>query len=352
MSVIEIHTSRPYSIRIENGVLKSCGEAILGVHRPCRVCIVTDDQVGLLYADAVSDSLEKAGFQTCTFTFPHGETSKSHETLLNLYAFLCEHSLTRSDLILALGGGVVGDLAGYAAATYLRGVSFVQMPTSLLAQIDSSVGGKTAVNIPQGKNLVGAFWQPILVLCDSDTLRTLPQDFFDDGMGEVVKYAAIRSPSMLEDILSGQARKHLSPIIAECIDIKRSIVEADELDTGERMLLNFGHTLGHAIEKVYGYGVYSHGKAVAMGMAMMTQASERMGFTRPGTLDKLLRSLDACGLPHHPDTDWQSLYEASLNDKKRDSDTIRIVLLRDIGEAEIVALSLPEYRSMLKSAFD
>ena len=209
--------------------------------------------------------------------------------------------LTRSDLVIALGGGVIGDLAGFAAASYLRGVKLIQIPTSLLAQVDSSVGGKVAVDLPQGKNLVGAFYHPKMVLIDPDVLDTLPQHFINDGMGEVIKYGCIKDAELFNSLCSHSSfedlKADLTDVITRCVDIKREVVEADQFDKGERMLLNFGHTLAHTIEQHYNYERESHGEAVGIGMYQITKIAEEKGLTAPRCAEKIKKALDIYGLP-------------------------------------------------------
>ena len=272
MKTITVHASQTYDIFIENGLLDACGTILKQTTKAQKAAIITDDTVEALYGARVRASLEKEGFEVIQFVFPHGELSKCSATLNQIYDFLCENSMTRTDCLVALGGGVVGDITGFAAATFLRGMDFVQIPTTLLAQVDSSVGGKTAIDLPGGKNLVGAFKQPVCVICDPRTLDTLPPEIFSDGMGEVIKYGMIRDAALF-DLVAAHTQESISAVleevIAACIAIKRDVVEADEFDTGERMILNYGHTLGHAIESYYHYETYSHGSAVAAGMCMM-----------------------------------------------------------------------------------
>lgn len=336
-----------YDILIEGGLLNRCGELISGVEKSRKCTIVTDDTVDGLYGDITEKSLEKNGFTVSRFVVPHGEESKSHEQLISLYNFLCKKDITRTDFLIALGGGVVGDLTGFCAATYLRGIDYVQIPTTLLAQVDSSVGGKTAVNIDSGKNLVGAFKQPSLVITDTDTLSTLSEEIFAEGMGEVVKYGMIRSLPLFEQLSSGESKKYLDEIIAECVSIKRDVVQNDEFDTGERMILNFGHTFAHAIEKAAGYGVVPHGKAVAMGMYMITAAAEKQGKVKKGTAEKLKNCLEANSLPFEYGISHDDLYRLSVGDKKRTSDKIRVVICTEPGTCEIVPLTLEEYKDLI-----
>ena len=297
MKTVEVKTGRPYNILIEHGIIDHAGEYIRPLTKAIRAVIISDTNVSPIYSQRVKNSLENNGFETSVFVFQAGESSKRLSTIEKMYTHLFEHNITRTDIIIALGGGVTGDMAGFAAATYLRGIDFVQIPTSLLAQVDSSVGGKTAVDLPTGKNLVGAFWQPILVLIDSDTLDTLPEKFFKDGLGEVVKYGCIRSESLFERLENENAKDFIDDIIFECVSIKRDVVEHDEHDTGERAILNFGHTLGHALEKLNNYENLTHGEAVSAGSAIITRISENNGLTAKGTAQRLENLLKKYELP-------------------------------------------------------
>lgn len=335
MKTITVHASTAYEILIENGLLAQCGEKIRSVSDAKKAVVVTDDIVGPLYAEQTTASLQAAGVETTVFTFPHGEEQKSHATLLSLYSFLCAQNITRKDILVALGGGVVGDLTGFAAATFQRGMAFVQIPTTLLAQIDSSVGGKTGVNIPEGKNLVGAFKQPLLVLCDPAVLDTLPTETFCDGVAEAIKYGAIEDAALFALLDSDKMRSRLDEVIYTCVDIKRRLVEADEFDTGSRMLLNFGHTFGHAIEQHYAYQRYTHGQAVAIGMVKMTRLFEQSGLTLPQTTEQLETALRRYQLPVSDEVDDQALVSACLHDKKSLGGTIHLIGVRKIGESFI-----------------
>ena len=331
---IHVATGRPYDILLGDGLLDRAGEFTAALFPPCRAAVVTDDTVAGLYGARVVQSLAAAGFLPSLFAFPAGEPSKNHRTLLDIYAYLAENSITRSDLIVALGGGVPGDVAGFAAATWQRGVDFIQIPTTLLAQVDSSIGGKTAVDLPAGKNLVGAFWQPRRVLCDPQTLRTLDARNTACGMAEIIKHACIRSAGLFET-LENASGTVTSAVIRDNLCIKRDIVERDERESGERMLLNFGHTLGHAVEKLHHYQGVTHGEAVAAGMALMARAGERNGVTAPGTGDRLCRLLVRYGLPAGCELPLREIAKAAENDKKRAGGDIRVVLLRSIGEGMI-----------------
>lgn len=348
MRRIRVNASQPYDVLIGSGLLENCGKEIKPLIKGKKTVVVTDDNVGPIYAEAVINSLEKSGISAELYTFKHGEESKCAETLLGLYDFLGKNNITRSDFLVALGGGVVGDLTGFAVATYLRGIDYIQLPTSLLAQVDSSVGGKTAIDISAGKNLVGAFKQPKLVIADIDTLNTLSDDFFADGMGEVVKYGMIYSKPLFDRLKAGDIRENPEDVIAQCVDIKREVVETDEFDTGLRMILNFGHTLGHSIEKHFNYTGISHGRAVAVGMYLITKMAEKTGYISDNISDELKSCLIANKLPFETEIDTDALFSGAVNDKKRFSDTINIILCKQIGKAEIVKLNIEDFRKMIE----
>lgn len=349
MQKVHVNASRSYDILIGSGLLDKAGEYISAAITSRHVCVVTDDTVDALYSARMMDTLAKNGFSAVKFVFPHGEASKCHKTLIQLYDFLADNGFTRSDALIALGGGVTGDLTGFAAASYMRGIGFVQVPTTVLAQTDSSVGGKTAVDIAGGKNLVGAFYQPQLVLCDTDTLDTLTPEFFADGMAEVVKYGMIKSRELFDILTEKDIRGNIEDIITRCVSIKAQVVENDEREKGERMLLNFGHTLGHAIEKYYNYTGMSHGYAVAIGMSVFTHIAERRGMCDPGVAVKLDGLLKKCGLPLTTDAPMDVLYKNSLGDKKRLSSGMNIIICSDIGTSSVCSMSIDEYDKFLKS---
>jgi len=338
---------RSYPIHIAPGLLEHSGEMIRAALGECTCAIITDDRVGPLYLARVEASLRAAGLRCASLILPEGESSKSLTQLSRVYDFLCQAGMTRRDAVLALGGGVMGDLAGLAAATFLRGVSLIQLPTSLLAQVDSSVGGKVAVDLPQGKNLVGAFHQPRMVLLDPETLETLSPQVWRDGLGEVVKYGCIGDAALFELLEQHAAggrsalMAHMEDILLHCLRAKERVVEADEHDTGERMILNFGHTLGHAVEAVQGYGGLRHGEAVALGMAVVTRMSEARGMTAPGTSARLDRLLDALGLPTHGQgIAPQTLMAPMRLDKKSLGGALRIILLKEIGACYVETTSV------------
>ena len=286
---------KSYPIYIEQGLLHQVGEKIKAIYQGKKIAVITDDQVNHYYGEIVKSQLEK-DYAVTIVEMPHGEKSKSFDVLPALYKQLLDFNLTRSDLIVALGGGVIGDLAGFIAATYLRGIPFVQIPTSLLAQVDSSVGGKVAVDLPSGKNLVGAFHHPKLVLIDPLVLKTLEPRFIHDGMGEVIKYGCIKDAALFDQLAAYQdfndLYKDIDEIIYRCIDIKRIVVENDEKDFGDRLILNFGHTLAHTIEQYYHYESYSHGEAVAIGMYQLTKIAQEHGLTPADTAEKIKSVLE------------------------------------------------------------
>lgn len=352
MKTIAVKASQKYDVVIGKNILSDCGRYIKNCTGAEKIALVTDDNVDKIYSESVTASLEANGFDVFKFVFPHGEASKCSDTLNRIYAFLAQNHFTRTDCVAALGGGVAGDMAGYASATYLRGMDFIQLPTSLLAQVDSSVGGKTAIDIPEGKNLVGAFKQPKLVICDTDALKTLPREFLIDGMGEVIKYGMIKSAELFQFLMKydiDSVENVMDEIIAQCVSIKRDVVEADEFDKGERMLLNFGHTLGHSIEQYYHYTGISHGMAVAKGMEMITELSEKQGLCRKGLTEELVGCLKRYSLDIEVEPAVNSLGKACLNDKKRMNGNIHIIICSDIGRASAVKMSVEKFEELLNN---
>jgi 3-dehydroquinate synthase len=310
------------------------------------IAVITDSNVDKYYGEKVVANLENAGFTVVKFVFSAGEASKTLQTFGEVVRFLAENGLTRSDAVLALGGGVTGDLAGFAAASYQRGIDFIQCPTSLLAMVDSSVGGKTAVDLPEGKNLVGAFYQPKTVICDISALDTLPEEFFRDGLGEVIKYGAIKDPTIfdiLERNTPEEIRRNPESLIAACVKIKRDIVETDELDKGDRALLNFGHTIGHAIEKLSEFGGISHGVAVANGMVAITRLSENIGLTKPGTAKRIENLNRKYGLCREVSFSKDEIAKAARSDKKRGGNDISLVFIKEIGVSFVYKMPFDEF---------
>lgn len=351
---------RSYDILIGSGLLSQAAEHLHRVlPRAKKLFVVTDSNVAPIYLSALIPGLERSGFETACREIPAGEGSKSAAMLSALWEDMMDFGLTRTDAVVALGGGVVGDLAGFAAATILRGVDFVQIPTTLLSQVDSSVGGKVAIDLQHGKNLAGAFWQPKVVLMDPDTLDTLDDLTFADGMAEVIKYGCILDKSFF-DFLSlrpsrGEIMEEIEHVLYTCCDLKRMVVEEDERDTGRRMLLNFGHTVGHAFEKMGNYETWTHGQAVAAGMCVAARLGLALG--TGGTeadLQALTKLLQAFDLPVHipcSDTDWPVVAETIGLDKKGAGDSISLILLEEMGKAKAVKLKKTEVLSQLSALY-
>ena len=330
-----------YQVLIDPGLLDAAGEHIAQAVRGRRCAVVTDDRVGPLYAQKLVASLEKAGIRADTFAFPNGEKSKTLSTFARAVEFFAGRELTRGDFVVALGGGVVGDLAGFAAAAYMRGVDCVQIPTTLLAAVDSSVGGKTAVDLPMGKNLVGAFHQPRLVLCDTEIIAQLPEALLRDGAAEMIKCGVLRDEALFNAMADGSWRENLEDAIARCVSIKRDYVDEDEFDNGARQFLNFGHTFGHAVEKSTDFTL-SHGQCVAIGMVMAFRAA--------GLDDApILRTLTACGLPTASPCTLDELCAAAMLDKKRRGGTVTLVLPEKIGKCYLKRVGVSELRDWFTS---
>ncbi len=325
-----------YPIHIKKGIFNNIGQDIKKIYNNKKIAVITDLNVYALYGEEIRNNLNQSGFNVKIIKIEPGEKSKSIIVLQNIYDELLDFKITRDDLIIAFGGGVVGDITGFAAATLLRGIPFIQIPTSLLAQIDSSIGGKVAVNLPKGKNLVGSFYSPKVVFIDPNLLNSLDKRFIYDGMAEVIKYACIRDEEMFNDLLEFKNQEELfqniEDIIYKCCKIKKEIVEEDERDKGERMVLNFGHTLGHAVEKYFKYEKYTHGEAVAIGMYNITKRSEDIGITKKGTLLQIKKILNKYSLPFKlPDMNKDRVNEVISLDKKNMGNVMSIVLLKQIG---------------------
>lgn len=339
---------RQYDIIIGGGLLQQAGQNIKAFAKGSRVAVVTDDTVWAHYGDVFGRSLKEAGVEYFLTSLLPGEQSKTLESYGRVQNAFAEGGLLRSGLVVAFGGGVVGDLAGFAAATYMRGVDYIQIPTTLLAQVDSSVGGKTAIDLPGGKNLVGAFYQPKLVLADTSVLATLTKDQFSCGMAEVVKYGAIRSKEFFDSLAQPLETNRLDEVVEQCCQIKSEIVNADELDKGERMLLNFGHTFGHAIEVLGGYNRFNHGQGVAIGMVLAARVGEAAGLTPKGTAAKLVAVLEAQGLPVASPWAAAELLPKMALDKKNMAGGLNMILLPEIGRAMVVTKSMDEVKLLLE----
>lgn len=340
MERILINASVDYEVLIGKGLLDRAGDLICNVLKNAKdktAVIVSDDNVFPLYGERLKKALSDAGFGTLDFVFSHGEKSKSLKVYGELLEFMCDAHVRRSDLIVALGGGVVGDLAGFAAATYQRGIKFIQVPTSLLAAVDSSVGGKTAVDLTNGKNQVGAFYQPSLVICDTDTLSTLPEEEYACGCGEIIKYAILESEEFFDELIKTPISAQYEHVIATCVTMKKHYVENDEFDVGQRMKLNLGHTFGHAVEAVSGYTIL-HGQAVAIGMAMVTRAASEMGLCSRETLTRILEILEAYKLPSTVDFSAEAMFEVTKVDKKNSGDVTNLIVPINIGHCKIMKI--------------
>lgn len=335
MPVISVTTPRQYDITIENGIINTCGEIICKSVKGKNCVIVTDSNVAPLYLVTVKNSLEEQGVTVSTHVFPAGEENKTLKTVEEILHAFCEAGLTRSDFAVALGGGVCGDMTGFASAIYMRGIAYIGIPTTLLSQIDSSVGGKTGCDLSFGKNLVGSFHAPKAVIIDPLCLNTLPSRIFNDGLGEAIKYGVIKSESLFNRLMEENARDFLNELIEECVSIKRDVTENDFFEKGERMLLNFGHTIGHAIEKYYNYKDITHGEAVCIGMVTMAAAAERNGICEPGLAKTITACLHKYALPATTAIELEKLCEGALNDKKRRGKDIKIVLPQKIGSCVI-----------------
>ncbi len=344
MKKVTVNASRVYDIIIDKGILDRAGELAAAVKKPCRAAILSDSNVAPLYAERLEASLRGSGFDPVTFIIPAGEESKCAEYYLAFLSFLAKNKLTRSDCLFALGGGVVGDLCGFSAATYLRGIEFIQIPTTLLAMVDSSVGGKTAIDIPEGKNLVGAFYQPSLVICDYETLSTLSEDIFSDGCAEVIKYGIINDKPLFEKLRS-PILPQIEEIIENCVRDKRDVVDADERDTGVRQLLNLGHTAAHSIEILSNFEI-SHGSAVAIGTVLIMRAAVKMGLCTQSELEDVESMLRSYGLPTECPYGAKELSDIALSDKKRDGGSMTLIMPYGIGDSRLYRVNVSELENI------
>ena len=332
---------KSYPIIIRKGIINDVGEEVLNIYKGKKIFIITDDNVKHHYGNTVMNSLKNSGYNVEILSLKPGEETKSFNTLPSVYNAILNFNLTRSDLIIALGGGVIGDLAGFVASTYLRGVDFIQIPTSLLAQVDSSVGGKVAVDLERGKNLVGSFYHPKCVLIDPEVLKTLEERFFIDGMAEVIKYGVLYDRELFEHLSTKGLDFNREEVIARCVELKRNVVAEDEFDTGARQKLNLGHTIGHAIETCSGYTV-SHGKAVAMGIAIVSRATKCLD------TDRILALLNRFGLPTCCDYSAEALANAAMLDKKRSGERIHLIIPNAIGDCAIVPTDIEELEAFIQ----
>lgn len=351
MKTVTVRASKTYDVKIASGLLDVAGEDLKKLFpTPRKVMVISDSTVRALWGDKLLVMLEKAGYTVFEFVFESGEQSKNTKTLVDIWEALAKANLTRTDFIAALGGGVVGDISGFAAATYLRGIPFVQFPTTLLAMVDSSVGGKTAVDLTAGKNLVGAFHQPSAVYCDTDTLETLPDDIFADGCAEVIKYGYINDTELLS-LLEQPLKDNLEEIIFRCVSDKRDLVESDEHDTGARQLLNLGHTAGHAIEALSNFEI-SHGSAVAIGMVLMAKAAVAAGLCEKDVPEHIENTLKRYRLPTKCDFSAEALTSVALSDKKRAGGKITLVLPERIGYSRLCSVDASTLTEFFKGGLE
>ncbi|MBO4618867.1 MAG: 3-dehydroquinate synthase [Victivallales bacterium] len=352
MATIEVKTkSGTYQVRIGRGLLEHLsGEletALAGQKRPSTIAVVTESNIAPLHLTATAEALAPFGTKVVQYVFPAGETSKHLGTVAEILNFLAENHVTRSDLVVALGGGVTGDIAGFAAAIYLRGIRVAQIPTTLLAAIDSSVGGKTGVDLPAGKNLCGAFWQPSLVLCDPDLLKTLPDEILHDGVAEAIKYGVIGDRPLFDLLACQNLDECLETVIEHCVASKADIVARDEFDRGDRALLNFGHTFAHAIEKCSGFAI-SHGRAVGIGMVMISQLAYQQGWTREECASAIADVLRRYDLPTATDFTSAQLLPYLLGDKKRAGNQLTLVIPESIGRCILHPIDVEEFQRLGK----
>ena len=348
MNTIHIPTGKPYDVLIGRGLLSEAGSRVREVcPKAEKAFVLSDDRVAPLYADQVVQSLRLAGFQSASHFFPHGEQHKTVETWHAVLDVLCENRLTRGDVLIALGGGVVGDLGGFAASAFQRGMNYIQIPTTLLAMVDSSVGGKTAVDLAGGKNQVGAFYQPRLVLCDPETLSTLPEEEYRCGCAEIIKYGVIGSRPFFGSLAETPVKDQLERVIAACVEMKRDYVMQDEFDLGLRMMLNFGHTFGHACETCSGFSIL-HGQGVAIGMAIMARSSAAQGILSAGDRDAIIALIRQYGLPTESEWPADRMLAACLSDKKSTGSGISIVIPEEIGRCRIQKIPTEELAKWLR----
>ena len=351
IQTIQVHTAPAYEVSIGGGLLHTCGQRLREVLAPCRVAVITDSTVAPLYLKTVTGSLEGAGFTVCSYTFSAGEGSKNFPPLAAILEFLAEQHLTRTDCVAALGGGVTGDMAGFAAACYLRGIRYVQLPTTLLSAVDSSVGGKTAIDLAAGKNLAGAFLQPTAVLCDTDCLRSLPSDVFADGTAEAIKTGVLDDESLFALFEDNTFTAAPEEVIARCVRYKAGVVERDEKEQNERRLLNLGHTVGHAIEKCSGYAI-PHGHAVAAGLSIIARSAEALGWTEEPIAARIAACLKKNHLPTGTEFSAKALAEAALADKKRAGGNITLVIPKKIGVCELKKVPVSELLPIIRAGLE
>lgn len=347
MKTLTVKTEKPYDVVIGSGILGGVGERAAELFPGSRAVLVTDENVEPLYAKCVMDSFRRAGIDAVKFVFYPGEASKSIDVLTELLEYMARQEITRKDFVAALGGGVVGDLAGFAASVYLRGIPYIQIPTTLLAAVDASIGGKTGVNLEEGKNLAGAFHQPSLVWSDYKTHKTMNWDYYADGIAEVVKYGVLRGGELFRRLEKGEFEEYEEEIIVSCVEIKSDLVAGDEKDFGRRRYLNLGHTVGHAIEARSGYAV-PHGRAVACGMVKMAQLAAGKGLAAFDTEERIQKTLACYSIPSVCPYPVQELLPYIRSDKKNAGDRLTLIIPADIGRCRMADLPLEELESFFK----
>lgn len=351
MKTVEVAASGRYEVLIGSGLLARAGELVRQVlPRAEKIAVISESTVHPLYGEGLRARLEGAGFEVLEYVLPAGEASKNGESFLKILNFLARNHLTRSDALAALGGGMVGDITGFAAASYLRGVACVQIPTTLLADVDSSVGGKTAIDLDCGKNLAGAFCQPVRVICDCGALGTLPERVFTDGCAEVIKYGILRDPELFAHLEEKGRDFGLEYVIERCVSIKRDYVCADEFDNGPRRQLNLGHTLGHAVEAHSNFQL-SHGSSVAIGTAVVARAAAAEGICSGECARRIVSLLERFGLPTAAEADIDQLYEHILSDKKRLGGTVNIIVPEEIGRCRVLPMPVERAKEFMKAGF-
>ena len=353
-----VKASKEYEVLTGSGLLDTCGKVMRDVSPNSRkVLIVTETNVAKLYLGAVKASAEEEGFEVYDYIFKAGEASKNINSIAGMWGVMAKAGFTRTDLVVGLGGGVTTDMAGFAAATFLRGINVVQIPTSLLAMVDASVGGKTGIDLPEGKNQVGAFWQPSAVIEDTDCLRTLPDELFAEGMAETIKYAFIMDTALYDLLKENSGRgigiredaALMEKIVGMCVQDKAEVIMSDEFDNGRRQTLNFGHTVGHVIERNSNF-TKPHGICVAKGMGIIIDASVAAGTLAQDEAEKMKKLTEAYGLPVEDEITPEEALEGAMNDKKKRGDTLSVIVVDRIGDSKIVKMSPEEYVSFLKGA--
>ena len=350
MKRIVVKSSKKYTIIIDKGILSETYERIQPVLKGSIVYIVTDDIVDSLYGSVLADSFKNSGIHAYKYVIPNGEISKNSDNYISILNDMANKGISRSDTLIAFGGGVPGDLGGFAAATYQRGISLIQIPTTLLAAVDSSVGGKTAIDLKEGKNLAGAFYQPDMVICDLSLMNTLPDIVFKDGCAEVIKYGILSGNPLFEQIRK-PIKKNIESIVYRCIKIKRDLVQKDEKDTGIRQLLNLGHTVAHAIELLSGYTI-SHGAAVAKGLHLVTKILYTQGICPKEVFTQINDILNIYGFNTDSLYSAKDIANAIIMDKKRSNEYINLILIEDIGKCAIKKTNMADLDSMIQKAMD